>query len=49
MVRDIYGHTSTNMTRKYVKKTPTRMLDALEHRAISLEDVQRMKSHKTSN
>jgi len=45
MVRDIYGHTTTNMTRKYVKRTPTRMLEALEHRVIKLEDVQRMKPH----
>ena len=32
MVRDIYGHTSTDMTRKYVKRTPRRMLEALESR-----------------
>jgi site-specific recombinase XerD len=49
MVRDIYGHTTTDMTRKYVKRTPTRMLEALEHRVISLEDVQRMESHDVSN
>lgn len=32
MVRDIYGHTSTDMTRKYVTRTPVRMLEALESR-----------------
>jgi integrase len=32
MVRDIYGHTSTDMTRKYIKRTPRRMLEALEKR-----------------
>jgi integrase len=32
MVRDIYGHTSTDMTRKYVKRTPRRVLEALENR-----------------
>ena len=32
MVRDIYGHTSTDMTRKYVKRTPKSMLEALESR-----------------
>jgi integrase len=32
MVRDIYGHTSTDMTRKYVTRTPARMLEALESR-----------------
>jgi len=37
MVRDIYGHTSTNMTRKYVKRTPTRMLEALENRSQVIE------------
>jgi len=49
MVRDIYGHTTTNMTRKYVKRTPTRMLEALEHRVIKLENVQRMKPHESNN
>jgi integrase len=37
MVRDIYGHTSTDMTRKYVKRTPTRMLEALENRGRVVE------------
>ncbi len=37
MVRDIYVHTSTDMTRKYVKRTPTRMLEALENRGKVVE------------
>ena len=37
MVRAIYGHTTTNMTRKYVKRTPTRMLEALENRSQVIE------------
>ncbi len=37
MVRDIYGHTTTDMTRKYVTRTPVRMLEALENRVIELE------------
>lgn len=49
MVRDIYGHTTTNMTRKYVKRTSTRMLEALEHRVIKLEDVQRMNTQEPTN
>jgi len=32
MVRDIYGHTNTNMTRQYDKRTPRRVLEALENR-----------------
>lgn len=32
MVRDIYGHSTTDMTRRYAKRTPKRMLDALESR-----------------
>jgi integrase len=51
MVRDIYGHTSTDMTRKYVKRTPTRMLEALKNRGqiIELEDLQRNKIKITSD
>jgi integrase len=51
MVRDIYGHTSTDMTRKYVKRTPTRMLEALENRGqiIDLEAVQRNKINNSNN
>lgn len=51
MVRDIYGHTSTDMTRKYVKRTPTRMLEALKKRGqiIELEDLQRNKITNTSD
>ena len=30
MVRDIYGRTTTDMTRKYAKKTPRRLVEALE-------------------
>jgi len=37
MVRDIYGHTSTNMTRRYVKRTPRRVLEALERRGKVFE------------
>lgn len=37
MVRDIYGHASTDMTRKYVTRTPRRMLEALEKRGQVIE------------
>lgn len=37
MVRDIYGHSSTDMTRKYVTRTPIRMLEALENRGKVIE------------
>jgi site-specific recombinase XerD len=42
MVRDIYGHTSTDMTRKYVKRTPRRMLEALEKRGQLVEFTARI-------
>jgi len=37
LVRDIYGHTSTNMTRRYAKRSPQRILDALEQRGNVVE------------
>lgn len=51
MVRDIYGHTTTDMTRKYVKRTPRRMLEALENRGkiIDLEAFQRHFSDDKNN
>ncbi len=42
MVRDIYGHTTTDMTRKYVKRTPRRVLEALEKRGQVVELTARM-------
>jgi integrase len=50
MVRDIYGHTSTDMTRKYVKRTPTRMLEALENRGNVVEFTEYLlNENKTDN
>ena len=46
MVRDIYGHTSTDMTRKYVKRTPTRMLEALESRSKVIDFTARLLTQK---
>lgn len=46
MVRDIYGHTSTDMTRKYVKRTPTRMLEALENRSKVIDFTARLLTQK---
>ena len=37
MVRDIYGHTSTDMTRQYVTRSPLRMLEVLENRGKVIE------------
>lgn len=48
MVRDIYGHTSTTMTRKYVKRSSNRMLEALENRG-QLVDFQRLKNGQPSD
>ncbi len=42
MVRDIYGHTSTDMTRKYVKRTPRRVLEALENRGRVVDFTARL-------
>jgi integrase len=46
MVRDIYGHTSTDMTRKYVKRTPTRMLEALENRGNIIQFTEHLLNKK---
>jgi hypothetical protein len=32
MGEDIYGHTSMDITRKYVKRTANRMLEIIENR-----------------
>jgi site-specific recombinase XerC len=42
MVRDIYGHSTTDMTRKYTKRTPRRMLEALENRGKVVDFTARL-------
>ena len=38
MVRDILGHTSTNMTRRYAKRSSVQMAKVLEFRGKKTEE-----------
>lgn len=48
LVRDILGHTSTNMTRRYAKRNPAQVLNALENRG-SVIAFSLPKSDKSNN
>jgi len=49
MVRDIYGHSTTDMTRKYVKRTPRRVLEALEKRGQVVDITARLLPESSEN
>jgi len=48
LVRDILGHTSTNMTRRYAKRNPAQVQSALEQRGKVIAFTKRLPNEKGS-